>query len=421
MTSQRRLARATLLSTVLGVVATAMLLAGSAFSGSPDSATRSSQLYPEQKITLRFDHRLHVEQGAQCQLCHAEATTSEAATDDLIPDHRTCGICHQMQLPDAANSYPASGCATCHEGYSGGLPEHLGVDKMPLAGAPLPEKNSIPAARIVFSHSTHVGDGVPCLTCHQGVEKAGLATRQHLPSMATCLSCHDGGKAPSECTTCHLQGDGGRLLTDFREAGMLQPGGRFRPDDHGSSNWLYQHRSAAKVDEASCNACHEVKDCLDCHDGVKKVEGLHPADWVMTHGFEAQRRGLDCQACHDVETDCQSCHEDAGLKPGLFPGGPAATDDQGIRFHPQGWAGTVGEIPGPEHHSHTARRALDTCTSCHGGDGQDLCLECHATLVNPHPASWKEMDFRGPFGQAEGQVCSVCHRPGDPALERMNP
>ena len=89
------------------------------------------------------------------------------------------------------------------------------------------------------------------------------------------------------------------------------------------------------------NACHEVKDCLDCHDGVKKVEGLHPADWVMTHGFEAQRRGLDCQACHDVETDCQSCHEDAGLKPGLFPGGPAATEDQGIRFHPQGWAGTV--------------------------------------------------------------------------------
>ena len=105
----------------------------------------------ETLIGMALDEGWGLEDEDRRRIIDAMAYFSE--TDDLIPDHRTCGICHQMQLPDAANSYPASGCATCHEGYSGGLPEHLGADKMPLPGAPLPEKNSIPAARIVFSHS----------------------------------------------------------------------------------------------------------------------------------------------------------------------------------------------------------------------------------------------------------------------------
>lgn len=393
--------------------------AGVAHSGSPDADSRSLQVYPEQQIPFTFNHKLHLEQGAQCQLCHASTATSTSAQDHNIPNHATCGICHQMQLPGAADLYPKAACSTCHNGFSEGLPEHVGPDKAPLADAPKPAALVFPPARITFSHKKHLDQGVPCLTCHEGVDKTALATRQHLPSMATCLTCHDGGKAPSECTTCHLQTDGGRVLTDFAEAGLLTPGGRFRPDDHDSPRWLHQHRVAAKVDEASCSFCHEANDCLACHDGTQKVPGLHPADWVMSHGLEAQRRTLDCQACHEVETDCKSCHEAAGVVRGAFPGGPGAPEDRGIRFHPEGWAGTVGEIPGAEHHSHIARRSLDTCASCHGGADADLCIECHGSIVNPHPPSWSDPDYTGNFGGGEGGVCLRCHSPGDPVLDRM--
>jgi len=141
---------------------------------------------------------------------------------------------------------------------------------------------------------------------------------------------------------------------------------------------------------------------------------------VMTHGLEAQRRTVDCQACHEVETDCTSCHEAAGIVPGVFPGGPSAEEDRGIRFHPEGWAGTVGEIPGAEHHSHIARRSLDTCDACHGGAGADLCIECHGTIVSPHPVSWGTEDYAGNFGGGDGAVCLRCHSSGDPLLRRMS-
>jgi len=385
-------------------------------SQSPDSESRSEQVYPPQQLPLNFSHRRHLEQGAQCQLCHASTSTSTSATDDNLPGHTTCGICHQMQLPGAAEMYPPAGCETCHRGFPEGDAQQLKPDKSPIEGAAMPPPVVVPPARITFSHELHLGQGVPCLTCHEGIDEAALGTREHLPSMATCLSCHDGAKAPSECTTCHLQGAGGRVLTDFAASGLLAPQGRFRPDDHRSARWLHEHRVAARLDEASCSSCHEARECLSCHDGTTKVPGLHPADWVMTHGLEAQRRSLDCQACHEVETDCKSCHEQAGVVRGVFPGGPGSTEDRGIRFHPEGWAGTVGEIPGAEHHSHIARRSLDTCEGCHGGEDVDLCLECHATIVSPHPGSWGEPGFEGPTGAGEGAVCTQCHSPSDPLI-----
>ena len=65
-------------------------------SQSPDSESRSEQVYPPQQLPLNFSHRRHLEQGAQCQLCHASTSTSTSATDDNLPGHTTCGICHQM-------------------------------------------------------------------------------------------------------------------------------------------------------------------------------------------------------------------------------------------------------------------------------------------------------------------------------------
>ncbi|MEE2828750.1 MAG: cytochrome c3 family protein [Myxococcota bacterium] len=408
----------------LSVGGLSLLLAGlvllPSVRGDEAGSSRSEIVYPSQQIPLTFSHSRHLEQGLQCVLCHGEVTASKDARDRNLPDHSVCGLCHVMSADNAADLYPPASCSTCHAGFEEGRPEHVDSSNKPKPGAPRPEPVVLPPARITFSHSLHIDRGVPCLTCHEGVPSAGLATRAHLPSMATCLSCHDGGQAPSECTTCHLQGDGGRVLTQFEEHGLLQPGGRFRPDDHSNPEWLRTHRIAAKADEASCSSCHAAAECLSCHDGENKPEGLHPADWIMTHGLEAQRRSLDCQACHELADDCQSCHSEAQLVRGAFPGGAGAEEDTGLRFHPEGWAGSIGEIPGPEHHSHTARRSLETCETCHGGADEALCLDCHARLVSPHPASFSEDESRWRYGQGEGRVCLRCHLPGDPDLSGLN-
>lgn len=380
----------------------------------------STVVVPEQSLPITFSHQKHLAQGVQCQLCHGSVLDSLDARDHNIPGHLTCGICHRMDLPNAGEMFPKSACTTCHGGFEAGEAAQLSGPPLfaPLDGAPRPPRVVIPPALITFPHKTHIDAGVPCLDCHQGVDSADLATRDHLPTMATCLGCHDGMKAPAECTTCHLQGVGGRVLTDLGGAQPLMPSGRFRPDDHGDPRWLKVHQSAARVDEAGCESCHAKNFCLSCHDGTQKRVDLHPADWVMTHGLEAQRRSLDCYACHEPTVDCISCHTTAQVVPGRFPSPTAETDPGDRRFHPVGWAGAPGEIPGTEHHSHQARRALETCEACHT---EDLCLTCHAAQVNPHPAAWAEAPDGFPFGQGEGTVCLKCHSPQDPTLSRLRP
>ncbi len=402
------------------LVAALLLLTATAVARSPVGDPRSTLVYPEQHLPITFSHSKHLELGLQCQVCHVAATTSTDARDSLVPGHPQCNICHLTQAPDAVERYPKAGCGACHTAIDGGT--HADVDPMgqPLPTAPQPERIDIPPARITFSHKLHVDLGTPCLECHVGVDSADLATRQHLPTMRTCLDCHTGGAAPSECTTCHLQGDGGRLLTMLDSRGRLRPSGQFRPDDHDQGRWLEVHRAAARTDEASCGACHDADSCLDCHDGLQEPIGLHPADWKNTHGLEAQRRTLDCLACHEVEADCRSCHAEAGVTPSGFPS-PENLDNPGdLTFHPNGWRGEPGTIPTGEHHSFQARRSLETCVACHGGEGESLCLECHGALVSPHPDAWAEDVGTWRFGQGEGTVCLRCHLPGDPVLAPLN-
>ncbi len=373
----------------------------------------SGLIYPEQDLPLNFSHRRHLELGAQCTLCHASTADSEDARDRNLPDHEQCGICHLMGAEGAADLYPPAACDTCHSSFVE-APAGGAAESGETSAGRQPTPLSIPPAQLSFSHKRHLDLGVPCLDCHEGVPEAGLATRAHLPAMSTCLQCHNGAKAPSECTTCHLQGAGGLLQTDSRSGHLLQPRGRFRPDNHQHPDWQVIHGTAAHLAPESCSSCHSPSVCLDCHDGKKPRLGLHPGDWIMSHGLEAGRRSLDCQACHDKASFCADCHEQAGVTPSSFPG--LAGDPQGnSRFHPPGWRGELGAIAGPEHHSHVARRSLETCDACHE---QNSCLECHS-FINPHPRGWAEPADGWRFGQGEGRVCTSCHRPDDPVLQLL--
>jgi hypothetical protein len=262
----------------------------------------------------------------------------------------------------------------------------------------------LPPSRLHFSHKGHLDRGTDCKECHVGMEGVKVATRAQLPSMSDCLECHDGRKAPNACTLCHLAGDAGLVRTDL-DGEALRPMGRFRPDDHGRGDWLHQHKIAARDDNESCRACHAQTFCLDCHDGVQKP-AFHPGGWQFTHGLEAQRRTLVCESCHEPELFCKNCHLELAVRPGAFPS-PTGDPPGSSRFHPPDWAGVAGEIATAEHHSHTARRSLETCRACH--DEAD-CTTCHA-FVSPHPRSWAEGD--GWKSPTDGAVCLQCHAPGE--------
>lgn len=386
--------------------------AGQAFSAGPGSP-RAASIYPPQDIPLRMEHKLHLDNGLSCEVCHSAALTSTKASDRNLPPHTLCAACHRAELPNAHEMFPRSGCSDCHEGWVEGLPEHIGPDLAPLADAPRPPAVVFPTARLNFSHQLHVDQGAVCLDCHQGIDSADRGTVQHLPTMDTCLGCHDGRRAPDECTTCHLADPAsGRVATGL-DSQLLAPKGRFRPDDHGDPEWLHRHEFAARADQDQCAACHEQRECLQCHDGVQKIQRIHPGDWQMTHGLQAVRRDLECKACHDTQSFCRDCHDRVQTSMGIFPG-ERGNPQGAARFHPPGWKGELGEVPDGEHHSFQARRSLETCSSCHQ---PEQCVECHS-FVNPHPDSFSgEGKWR--FGQGDGSVCTTCHLPADDALNGL--
>ncbi len=401
-------------SRALGLLGLLLLLcaAGTALS-SGWKGPRSEQIYPPQEIPLRMVHKRHLDNGLVCEVCHSSVLQSSQTADRNLPPHTLCAACHRAELPDAHDQFPRSGCADCHEGWTEGSHTQIGPDLAPLPDAPKPPAIVMPAARLTFSHELHLAQGAVCLDCHKGIDQAERGTVEHLPSMYTCLGCHDGRKAPEECTTCHLQDPGtGRQATALG-GDPLAPSGRFRPDDHGDPEWLHRHEFAARADHDQCSACHEARVCLDCHDGVQKPQRIHPGDWQMTHGLQATRRDLECQACHDPQTFCADCHERVATSMGSFPGERGTPAGQ-ARFHPPGWKGVLGEIPDGEHHSFQARRSLETCQTCHE---PDQCVECHS-FVNPHPDSYGDAgSWR--YGQGDGGVCRTCHQAGDSALQGL--
>lgn len=71
---------------------------------------------------------------------------------------------------------------------------------------------------------------------------------QALKNRTACLRCH---QTQAECTECHLQ----------------------RPAFHGSvETWIGRHsKSAKKVDDPRCTACHKKAWCADCHRQFKEM------------------------------------------------------------------------------------------------------------------------------------------------------
>jgi hypothetical protein len=345
-------------------------------------------VYPLQRLPLTFSHAKHLARGASCASCHPAGTTSHSAVDNLIPTERECRACHAIDRADPTKqATPTAACAACHPGWAPGKV----VEQVYLTPPPLK-----------FDHAAHVQTA--CESCHP-VRAVDLATTRQLPTMASCLRCHANGAEQRHCTDCHLAQAGGLLQLEF-EHGTLVPAHDGLGDAHGP-NFKNDHKTEARQVGATCNACHDQSECLECHLGSVKPMDFHPGDYLMTHAVDARRGQPDCSACHRLESFCVACHERSGL--GTRAATQFSSQDPKRMFHPGGWASaTTG---GPNLHAGEARRNINECVSCHR---EEDCLTCHSAQpggghASPHPANWKGSAQCKALDRGNRRMCLRCH------------
>jgi hypothetical protein len=328
-----------------------------------------------------FPHAIHA--ATPCVTCHAAASKASA--------------------PGEAGPVPPEACAGCHA--DGRRPAVRSLET-PWA--------------LHFSHVAHAGRGLDCAHCHAEGARA---------DEPTCLSCHRNGQpeagaatpyrqAPAACATCHPTAPDGRLRLEWPR-GKLLP--HHPQQDHGDPTWLRSaHGDAARAMPADCDTCHKPPDCSGCHLGRGRPVEIHPADYILSHPVDARRDGPTCANCHREQTFCRGCHVQSGVAMGTGPLSFGAATPGRSRFHPVGFAGSQGDVPGPEHHRHAARRSLPTCVSCHA---ERDCVGCHSAQAapslraSPHPPGVARRLCDRALG-ANPRGCLKCHT--DPAeLDRL--
>jgi hypothetical protein len=371
-------------------------------------AAPSEVIFPQQQLPLTFSHARHLAKKIACDFCHEKAPGSHRSSDNLLPTEEVCSTCHPIEREHPErDDKNAMGCLRCHPGFVAGVAVARAV---------------IPTPNLKFDHAVHVDKGVPCLRCHDKVDKLELATRAQLPSMPLCLGCHDSRKGglhgPSRCATCHLMKPDNTLEQQL-PSGTLMPSGVLRGDAH-TLDFRTHHNVVAANDEKYCANCHRQDFCLNCHNGVIKPLDFHGNDYVSKHAIEARKNEPRCDSCHRLQSFCLGCHERLGIVD-RATGSSAFGPGSGRQFHPSGWADPVA---GPNHHKWQAERNIKQCASCHR---QETCLECHATngsaagsagkmWVNPHPPDWRGSTRCQSLADRNVRVCLRCHAPTDSQL-----
>jgi hypothetical protein len=280
--------------------------AASGDAGPPEVLSSSPPREPARVVVpvapLKFNHKLHLERGFGCAVCHAEVETRALATTADLPGMALCLACHDGKQ--------ASGrCSACHPTLSDGR-----------------LRTSFPSGKLVPSGSLTGFDA------HTGAFRSDhrVAGRNE----RACATCHK----QSECTDCHA-------------AGVVRPA-EIHPSDYASL-----HAVDARRNVPDCASCHRNQSfCLGCHQrlGVgadpeggqpgrqpnnpfgtgTAVKHFHPPGWIRdatgavltapspaSHGFAAKRNLRACVSCHREES-CLACHSaDLSRSIGINPHG----------------------------------------------------------------------------------------------------
>ncbi|MCU0683461.1 MAG: hypothetical protein MUF34_14670 [Polyangiaceae bacterium] len=283
-----------------------------------------------------FEHRAHADAGVNCLSCHAGVRGAGDEGALHLPATTTCVGCHRRP-------HDARPCEGCHG------------EPTARAGAELARTH------LRFEHKRHMravaGD---CVRCH--VEAGAEAPASLRPTMALCFGCHQHRDqwALRDCDGCHVDLGAERVL----------------PTSHlvHEGDFLREHGVRAASARDLCASCHQERMCASCHGRTTpalpwrlsfdepRLTGLHRAGFRSRHAEEARAQPGLCATCH-TEASCQSCHEASGR-----------AGDGARSPHPPGWLrpGRGGGM-----HGQQARIDPVSCASCHGGAGEQLCVDCH--------------------------------------------
>lgn len=343
---------------------------------------------------IKFSHSFHAEL-AGCQDCHTKAAESTTLNDRLMPDHESCGTCHDVEDGDQ--------CSTCHyEDNYEALIQSTGD--------------------LLFNHKFHIEEQeLECESCHKGINEVDYAFQAFRPDplMADCYSCHnDRTIAVNACESCHIS-----------TAALL-------PADHRSINFRTAHKFEARQFDADCIMCHDVNNnsCETCHAAnniltgvdqpyapnnfiddpkMQRVTRAHDLNYRFTHGLDARGKTSECQTCHQTETFCVTCHQTENSDYAMSGILPASHLKPGFT--------TFGVGTGGGEHATNARRDIESCISCHDVQGADpTCFRCHTdpdgikgNNHKTHSAGFMRNE-KGDWHDSPGSVCYNCHTSASP-------
>jgi len=347
----------------------------------------------DNKGIIKFNHKIHIDNGVQCKDCH-NAYESSKSDDNLLPTKKICESCHDVK--------DEKECSKCH--YEGVF------------------KKLVPTKKeIYFSHKLHLKEKTECIGCHKELDKVALSSESKnvFPPMEQCSNCHNSKIAPNNCDACH------KNLTNLI------------PKNHLQSNFLNEHKVKFDYDNSNnnCMMCHSDNFCQVCHTAVKytgentpnnfyvpyytkenatridrgnlqKLSTVHTLNYKFTHGLDANQRSFECKTCHNTVDFCSSCHQNNGNSfSGIAP-----------KSHYQVGFVTNGVNSGGGLHASLARKDIENCESCHAVEGADpVCVRCHFDndgVKNTNPRTHEigfMRDEKGIWHNTQGAICYVCH------------
>ncbi len=315
-----------------------------------------------------FEHRAHVIKGVSCNECHAGVASAADEGPVHFPETADCLRCHQKP-------HDTRRCDGCHG------------ESQVRGGAELARET------LRFRHDKHMpavhGD---CVRCH--VEVAQSRPEALRPTMATCFGCHEHRDQwqVRACNGCHVD----------IAAEATPPASHVVHD----GDWLREHGVRAAGARDLCSSCHSERSCAACH-GVGTTPGLparlafddvnlagqHRAGFRSRHAVEARAQPGLCTTCHS-ESSCIQCHQASNVASGTASRSP----------HPLGW---ISPMRGGGDHGRAARIDPSSCAGCHGGAGEQLCIDCHRVGGpggNPHGPG-----FRSTKDKSRDVPCRACH------------
>jgi hypothetical protein len=185
--------------------------------------------------------------------------------------------------------------------------------------------------------------------------------------------------------------------------------------DH-DARWMKSHGAVALRDQRTCEMCHKVSSCADCHgttEAGRCARPAHPAckechgDWVETKSITADT----CGKCHKVK-DLKSLSPVDAAKP------PADKKISSLFVHTDAVAKRCADCHGTlldkklEHVPELTRQAKIKLREQAHRWGMD-CAACHAEM-NPktpppnHRQEWTHL--HGAVGKQPDNTCGMCHR-----------